>query len=72
VANSSSKKLFVFLAVRSGKKMTLTRTEMTSANGKTFMLTANADKPRSQSQKQARIRQNALIKVRFAECGLFA
>jgi hypothetical protein len=52
--------------------MILTKTEMVSAPGKTFMLTANAASANLQPKTQARIRQNALKTVRFAECGLFA
>jgi hypothetical protein len=37
-----------------------------------FMLTASMDNPYLYSQDKARIRQNALKTVRFAECGLFA
>ena len=36
------------------------------------MLTASMDNPDLQSPDQARIQQNALKTVRFAECGLFA
>jgi hypothetical protein len=52
--------------------MILTKVEMMSAPGKTFMLTASMDNPDLQSPDQARIRQIALKTVRFAECGLFA
>jgi hypothetical protein len=36
------------------------------------MLTANVASANMQSKTQARIQQNALKTVRFAECGLFA
>jgi hypothetical protein len=36
------------------------------------MLTASVGKPNLQPKTKARIRQNALKTVRFAECGLFA
>ena len=52
--------------------MILTKVEMMSAPGKTFMLTANAANANLQPKTQARIQQNALKTVRFAECGLFA
>jgi len=52
--------------------MILTKTELTSAHGQTFMLTASLVNPDSTSKSKARIRQNAFKTVRFAECGLFA
>ena len=52
--------------------MTLTKTEMTSAPGQTFMLTANSVNANLQPKTKARPQQNALKTVRFAECGLFA
>ena len=52
--------------------MTLTNVEWMSAQGQTFMLTASMGNHNLQTKKQARIRQNALTPVRFAECGLFA
>jgi hypothetical protein len=52
--------------------MILTKTEMVSAPGQTFMLTASVAKANLQPKTKARIQQNALKTVRFAECGLFA
>ena len=51
--------------------MTLTNIEWMSAQGQTFMLTASMGN-HNLLTKKARIRQNALTPVRFAECGLFA
>ena len=52
--------------------MTLTNVEWMSAQGQTFMLTISLVSPKGHKNTPARIRQNALTPVRFAECGLFA
>ena len=46
--------------------------EMFSASGQTFMLTTSMVNPYLVYQNEARIQQNALTSMRFAECGLFA
>jgi hypothetical protein len=61
----------IFRSKKRKKTMTLTNIEWMSAQGQTFMLTASMGN-HNLLTKKARIRQNALTPVRFAECGLFA
>lgn len=46
--------------------------QVSTATDQTFRLTTSMVNPYLDSQNKARIQQNALATVRFAECGLFA
>jgi hypothetical protein len=52
--------------------MILTKTEMASAPGKTFMLTISLVSTNELIKMTARPQHSALTPVRCAECGLFA